>query len=1150
MTEALAGAQGGLTARGYRFHLLGPLEVHRLGMPVALGGRQQRAVLARLLVEPNTLVSIERLADALWRDAVPDGAVTTIQTYVSHLREALEPDVPRTGRRHVVVTETGGYRLAVDEADIDVVAFERAAAAGRAELNQAAHATASERLAAALALWRGPVLADLADYEFAREAATRLEIIRIDALEDRIDADLALGRHRDVVAELDGLVAAHPLRERLQGQLMLARYRCGQQGEALAQFQQLRQLLAEELGIDPSRDVQRLHEAILRQDAALDRPPPRVRLVASVGPSQPVTEAGPDDVRLPVATGSGRPRSRVGTVALVVVAAVLAVSTVSSDSARRDRPAALSELPANTIGRIDPDGRLAAAVPMDQSPTALAAGGHWLWAAHVGAATVARIDARDGVVRQTIDVGRGPDALAVLGESVWVANGGDGTISRINAATNRVVQTVRVGNIPSALAAGAGALWVANSGDDTIQRIDAVSGAVGRPVDVGGRPAGVAVSDRTVWVANSQDGTVSRIDAVTGQAASPVRVGAGPTGLAVTADSVWVANSLELTVSRIDRHSGSVVDTIVVGDGPHSLLATDDGVWVSNEYSGDVALVDVRTDQVRRRVLTRSAPRGLARSGSSIWVASATGVGAGHRGGTLTVEGNVVPGFDGIDPALTYVPSVFSMVYDGLVALRRTGGSAGLTFVPDLATALPIPTNGGRTYTFTVRKGIHYSNGAEVTAGDLRRGLLRALAVAPAYYLGVKGARACAADASRCSLDEGVVVNDELSTITFNLVRPDPDFVAKLWVHVYAIPPGVPPGRLSAPVPGTGPYMIRDYEPVTVPEARLWLTLVRNPHFQVWSYAAKPDGYPDVIRFHRERSQTQRRDDVLSGRADLTDPVFASFSSDIATVLDRQHPELVHSEPMLAMLYEWMNTRVPPFDDVRVRRALNLAVDRHRLIELSSEPGRLSVTCQVLPPNSPGYRPYCPYTYGAQPDGAYHGPDLAAARALVAASSTKGSRVTVLVDGPDDVLARYVASVLAQLGYRVKLRTADGHLANSDYRPQIGGGWWGVDYPSPADIWEPLFSCHAFLPHTDENGNRSEYCSPEVDAMAQHALDAQISDPAAARALWNAVDRRITDDAPWVAGPVTRSYVLSSPRVGNVQSNPVMGPLIDQMWVQ
>jgi len=245
------------------FRLLGPLEALVDGAPLPLGPPQQRALLALLLLSPNEVVSRDRIVDELWGERPPATATKLVQVYVSALRKVLAPDV--------LVTRAPGYLLQVEPDARDLDRFQRHVDEGNAALAAGTPARAAEAFRAALALWRGPALADLALVPFAQAPAERLEQLRLEAASDRIEADLALGRG-DVVPELEELIAEHPLRERLRGQLMRALYRSGRQAEALSAYQDARRTLVDELGIEPSRELRELEQAILRQDAGLDAP--------------------------------------------------------------------------------------------------------------------------------------------------------------------------------------------------------------------------------------------------------------------------------------------------------------------------------------------------------------------------------------------------------------------------------------------------------------------------------------------------------------------------------------------------------------------------------------------------------------------------------------------------------------------------------------------------------------------------------------------------------------------------------------------------------------------------------------------------------------------------------------------------------------
>jgi DNA-binding SARP family transcriptional activator len=243
------------------FRILGPLEVAAAdGEPLVLGGQKQRALLAVLLLHANEVVSTDFLVDALWGDHPPRTAITSLQNSISALRKLLGADL--------LVTRAPGYRLTVDPEAIDLVRFERLVASARGLGPE----ERSGRLRAALALWRGDPLAEVAFEPFAVAEARRLEELRLSALEELFDAELAAGRAADVVPELESLVARHPLRERLRGQLMLALYGAGRQADALSAYQEARRMLVEELGLEPGPHLQELHARILRQEV----PRPRV----------------------------------------------------------------------------------------------------------------------------------------------------------------------------------------------------------------------------------------------------------------------------------------------------------------------------------------------------------------------------------------------------------------------------------------------------------------------------------------------------------------------------------------------------------------------------------------------------------------------------------------------------------------------------------------------------------------------------------------------------------------------------------------------------------------------------------------------------------------------------------------------------------
>ena len=256
------------------FRILGPLEVVDGGRVVDVGGVRQRALLAILLTRANQVVPRDNLVDALFGEEPREAAANLVQVYVSRLRKGLEPERERRSGGSVVVTRAPGYLIRAGPEELDLLRFERLVEEGRRALAGGEAETAAARLHEALGLWRGPALADFAYEEFASVESARLEELRLAAIEDRVDADLALGEHAALTGELQALVTEHPLRERLRGQLMLALYRSGRQAEALETFQTGRRELVEELGLEPSAALRELERAMLRQDPGLEAPGP------------------------------------------------------------------------------------------------------------------------------------------------------------------------------------------------------------------------------------------------------------------------------------------------------------------------------------------------------------------------------------------------------------------------------------------------------------------------------------------------------------------------------------------------------------------------------------------------------------------------------------------------------------------------------------------------------------------------------------------------------------------------------------------------------------------------------------------------------------------------------------------------------------
>ena len=309
------------------YRILGPLDALVAGAPVPLGGRHQRAVLALLLAQANEVVTVDRLIDGIWDEGPPDTAANLLQGYISQLRKLLG--------RETIATRGHGYALIAPDGALDLHRFEQHASSGMAEHASGRAAAAAVELDAALALWRGPALSDVADVPAVRPIAARLDELRLAALERRIGADIDRGRAAEAAAELEPLVAAHPLRERLRGLQMLALYRSGRQADALAAFRAARATLVDELGLEPSAELQGLERAILQQDSSL-RPPGSLTPPGDAAPSGAATVLATalDLAALPLLGALGGPLARHRTGELLLAATVAAATELSRVTAQ------------------------------------------------------------------------------------------------------------------------------------------------------------------------------------------------------------------------------------------------------------------------------------------------------------------------------------------------------------------------------------------------------------------------------------------------------------------------------------------------------------------------------------------------------------------------------------------------------------------------------------------------------------------------------------------------------------------------------------------------------------------------------------------------------------------------------------------------
>ena len=518
------------------------------------------------------------------------------------------------------MTQPPGYVLRIESDQSDLAVFSRRVADARAARADGDLGEARAAFAEALDLWRGSPLGDLADEPFARPAIARLDELHLSAVEDRIDTDLDLGRHRDLLPVLDDLIGRHPLRERLRGQQMLALYRDGRQSEALEVYRQTRQLLAEELGVEPGRALQDLERRILNHDVALD-----------VAPATQM--AVPDGT-----SGEGQRRRRRAATLAALLVLILAVAGAWGFGLFEAEEQALAAAEGNTV---------------------------------------ALVDAATGDITRQVDVGHHPTSVAVAEGAVWVLNADDQTITRVDEATG-TAKTFGVGRTPADLAVGAAAAWVVVDGATALLRLDPATGVVEATVSlaspkptagVGVTSAGtpVVTTKSSVWVVDPA-GDVVRVDATTNRVVARIP-GLEANTLAPDGDGIWVVTR-QNALARIDPATNRVAETITVPSdsltsvtsaagflwatdpvggavwriepgtprpvmksiplafGAAGIAATDQAVWVANGVAGVMSKIDADTGTVSDTIQMGNAPMSVAATDGGVW----TTIGGAHPG--------------------------------------------------------------------------------------------------------------------------------------------------------------------------------------------------------------------------------------------------------------------------------------------------------------------------------------------------------------------------------------------------------------------------------------------------------------------------------------------------------------------------------------
>jgi YVTN family beta-propeller protein len=599
------------------FRVLGPLQVLVAGRERPVPGDKLQALLARLLLEPNRAIPTDRLIDDLWGERAPATARQSLHTHVARLRRVL---VTEGVASSPLEYDGRGYVLHVEEDQLDSARFRALLARARDERRRGRAAAARELYAQALALWRGPALEGV---ELARAEAERAELegLRLAALEERIDADLELGRHEQLVPELERLVHDDPLRERSRAQLMLALYAAGRQADALAAYQDARRAL-DELGLVPGPALRELERSILTQDPQLATAPPR---------------------------GVAAPRRRVlrilaAAVAAAVLLAVAGAIVLDDQDAPVAARAGPPEVFPNQLVEIDPaTSRVLSATTVGQGPDSIAATPGALWVANVEDRTVSRVGLRDKEVRTVGGVPVAHNLVSALNGDVWLSSFEEPYVTLIAPGGELLTgahdvagapRRVRLPGSAEGLAVGGGYLWITSPSDsggrDTVSRIDLRTRRVVSSVPVGHVPAFVTFGYGSAWVANYDGESVSVIRPGS-EKPETIPVEGGPLGLAAGEGAIWVVAYWLQELVRIDPETRRVVERVPVGEGPLAVAVGAGAVWVTNRDSRTLSKVDPATNRVSRTIRLGASPYGVHFAHGRVWVTTQR-CGSSHPG--------------------------------------------------------------------------------------------------------------------------------------------------------------------------------------------------------------------------------------------------------------------------------------------------------------------------------------------------------------------------------------------------------------------------------------------------------------------------------------------------------------------------------------
>jgi DNA-binding SARP family transcriptional activator/ABC-type transport system substrate-binding protein/outer membrane protein assembly factor BamB len=1030
------------------YRLLGPLEVlDGNGHKLRLGGARQQSVLASLLLRAERTVSLEQLVEQLWEEP-PASALRTVRVYISRLRQELPAGA--------IERRAGGYAVRLDGDRLDLRVFEQAAEEGRAALAANDCERGAQLLREALALWRGPALAGLTSEALRREAA-RLEELRLQVLEDRFEAELVRGRHRQLVPELQALVAEEPFRERPRAQLMLALYRAGRPGDALEFYRETRRLLVDELGMEPGAELRKLEQAILRQDDSLGPPGELTRPESHDGSRQgasPPIPAPPRPRRRP-----RRPVVLIGLACAIggaVALGLLLPHVFREDTAAAFRPGTvLVDLKTRKQIRFLPPSQLT-------SPRFPRYSGGHFWLFNSSPRSFVELDPATGKVLNRFAP---PDGMrdtktstpyAVDGRALWVGAGDDlvKVDTKFGEEVDRLDLDKIVGESGAAqgVAVGGGLVWVGRDvGLGQVVAIDPNTRKVRYRFDNLVHHVDLAYGDRTVWARDT--GGVDVIDLRTRTFRKVPELektdaffGVFSPGIVVAAGGGfgWTTDSTKGIVYKMDRR-GRVVARAPTGLGATGAQFHDGVLWArTDEDEGTVTGIDAITAKtttvyrfghpVAAEVVGGGVLLATLEPRSNVRIDALTGKVARLFVQQGAVEVGDEPARNPMSP-MSPADQVYFATCAKLLNYPDEAGPAGARLQPEVAAAMPILSADRRTYTFTVRRGYRFSPPSKqpLTAETFRWTIERALSpkLAEGFPTGwgppgglvddIQGVRA---------FQQGTAphisgLRASGNRLSIRLTKPSGSFLRRLAVPgLCPVPVGTPsvPGAANRSLAGTGDYAVPSAGPYYVADWRKghYVILKRNPNYD----GPRPHALDAIVLQEGvdaaaalDRVRRGGWDGIISSSrasSESLDPLLVPYG-EVASRYGRgssngyRYVPATYPQTSFIML----NAARGPFADRSVRRAVAFAVNR----AANAAVWNSVASDQLLPPGFPAFHDRHLYPLGTPTRGA-----LRKAAALM-----HGRRLDVVMAiqagyPPAWEQGRLLRAALRPIGLRVRLK--------------------------------------------------------------------------------------------------------------------------------